>query len=384
MPPPNILDEKGECGHCHKDAQAESMQCWLCEDRYHVIECTGMEPLSQPSFLKNHWPGLQRNWVNITFTCPSCKEDAKTKKEVVMSSRIRLLEESSLETNKQLNAIMGLLTKDSAKVPVTPKKVKETPQVIVVEQPEHPEENSDEDNQAKWSEVTKKAIQSKVSVLNSWKNPEGKMVFTCKDEKSKKALLPHVQQVYHNRNIKTPKPRVPTISVPFIHGKYEKDELLDVLCQQNEEHGIKFTKDNSQIVFIAPMKDKDNLYQAVIRVSDEIRSKIQNQGNRLCIGINSCPVFDRFFIKRCNRCQGLGHFHKDDGGCKKNQVCALCTGNHDTRSCHTDEEYHQCTNCIKADKDNVSHAANSSDCPMYIAEQEKLKKSIHYYSSKNL
>ena len=382
----NILDEKGKCGHCHNDAQSESMECWLCQDRYHVIECDGIDPMTQTSFLKNQWPGIQRNWVNITFTCPSCKEDAKTRKETAMSSRVRLLEESSLETNRQLSAIMDLLKKDNGnvtKAPDTDKQVNETPHVIVVEKPEQPEENSEEEIQAKWTEVTKKAIRSKVSVLNSWTNPAGKMVFTCQDEKSKKALLPHVQEVFNHRIIRTPKPRVPTITVPFIHGQYEKEELIEVLNQQNEERGIIFNKENSSIVFIAPMKDKDNLYQAVIRVSEEIRAKIQNQGNRLCIGINSCPVFDRFFVKRCNHCQGLGHFHKDDGGCKKDKICALCTGKHDTRTCRTDEHYRQCINCIKAEKDDIGHAAFSPDCPMYIAEQDKLKKSIHYYS-KNL
>ena len=42
----------------------------------------------------------------------------------------------------------------------------------------------------------------------------------------------------------------------------------------------------------------------------------------------------------------------------------------------------RCTNvnCVKAGKDEVSHAAFSFECPSYIAEQDKLKKSINYYS----
>ena len=212
----------------------------------------------------------------------------------------------------------------------------------------------------------------------SFTNKAGQSVFICNNEKSKKALLPHVEKVFHNRKINTPKPKLPTISVPFIVGKYEKEELLDVLGKQNE--GIEFCQDNAQVLYIGQMRDREGLYQASIRVSEDIRDKIKENDNRLCIGINSCPVFDRFFIKRCNRCQEFHHFHNDNGGCKKDKVCALCTGKHDTRDCRTDEDHHKCNNCVKADRDEFSHAAFSHDCPSYIAEQDKLKKTIHYYS----
>jgi hypothetical protein len=134
-------------------------------------------------------------------------------------------------------------------------------------------------------------------------------------------------------------------------------------------------------MFSVPMKDRDNLYQAVIRVSESIRDQIKLNGDRLCIGINSCPVFDRFFIKRCNRCQSYHHFQNDNGGCKNDKVCALCTGNHDTRSCQTDENMYKCANCLKTNKeDHMGHAAYDLQCPTYKEEQEKLKKSIHYYA----
>ena len=388
MSAPNILDEKGLCKHCKQDAQAEFMECWLCQNRYHVIGCDGIEPMIQPSFLRSQWPTIRKKYPSLNFTCASCTEDAKTRRDTVMSSRVRLLEESSLETNNQLLDIKNLLTTvlnaKSQNIPDTEKPAVETPTLIVVEKADHDEaDNSEEENKAKWNVVAKAAINIKAGVKNSWTNRSGQTVLVCNSEKSKQALLPHVQKVFTNRTINTPKPRLPTISVPFIHGKFEKEELRDILKQQNEDCGIKFTEENTQILFIAPMRHKENLYQAVIRVSEDIRAKIKNNGDRLFIGINSCPVYDRFFVKRCNHCQDFNHFHKDDGGCKKKPVCALCAGSHDTRSCSTDEEYHQCANCIKAKKDDVSHAAYALQCPMYLAEQNKLKKSINFYS-KNL
>jgi hypothetical protein len=382
----NILDETGKCKKCERDAQNEFMECWLCTNRYHVIECDGVDPMVQTSFLKNQWPNISRKWACLTFTCLACKEDAKTKQETVMSGRVRLLEETALKTNKQLEDIKSLLTtvinnrsqNEEKSNTVSDPELKETPTLIVVEKADQEEE--EEVTKEKWSEVTKAAIKSKVGVSRSFTNKAGQSVFICNSEKSKKALLPHVEKVFHNRRINTPKPKLPTITVPFIVGKYENEELLDVLRKQNEDRGIRFSRDNAQVLFTAPMRDREGMYQAVIRISEDIRNKIKDNDNRLCIGINSCPVFDRFFIKRCNNCQEFHHFQNDNGGCKKEKVCALCTGKHDTRDCHTDANMHKCINCAKADRDEFSHAAFSYDCPSYIAEQEKLRKSINYYS----
>ena len=399
----NILEESGKCKQCHKDASSEFMQCWLCANKYHVIGCDETDAMIQSSFFNSQWPTIKKKWLCITFTCPSCREDIKTRDETTMSSRVRLLEESSLKTNKQLEDILGHLTTVINNPPpnkevinglittamnnlpqseeklesVSDQEAKEAPTLIVVEKAENEEV---QDTKKLFSEVTKGAIESKARVAKSFTNKAGQSVFVCRSEKSKQALLPHVEKVFHNRKINTPKPKLPTISVPFIVGQYEKEELLDVLKTQNEEKGIVFSKDTAQVLFTTEMKDREGMYQAVIRVSDNLRKKIADNDNRLCIGINSCPVFDRFFIKRCNRCQEFHHFQKDNGGCKKAKVCGLCTGNHDTRDCNTDEDMYKCNNCAKSGKDEFSHATFSHECPSYIEEQEKLKKSINYYS----
>ena len=130
------------------------------------------------------------------------------------------------------------------------------------------------------------------------------------------------------------------------------------------------------------MKDqsREGLYQAVLRVSEEIREKIQVNGNRIFLGARSCPVYDRFYVKRCNKCQSFHHFHKD---CRKNVVCARCAGSHDTRACKEDDVTLKCINCSVAGFEDTAHSASSYECPAYTAEQDRLKKSIFYYS-KNL
>ena len=312
-----------------------------------------------------------------------------------MSSRVRLLEENGLktnqqlqETNEQLQEIKALLSNLGKEKPPTyaavadkdiPIPTTESPSLIVIAKPENA--LNEEESKAKIEEVTKAAIENKAEIKGLFTNKSGKTVVICNNDKSKNVILPFVERAYNTSAITTPKPRLPTISVPFIRGKYTNDQLLGILTLQNEGRGIPFSSENTQVLFSAPMKEKDGLYQAVIRVSEQIRERVKSNGDRLCIGLDSCPVYDRFFIKRCNRCQGLHHFHKDDGGCKKDSVCAICAGNHDTRTCTSNTpNMTKCANCERAGHENVMHPAYALDCPCYLAEQQKLKKTINYYA----
>lgn len=383
----NILDSGGTCKKCKQNAQGEFMECWLCKSKYHVIECEGEDPMVTASFLKNQWPAISRKWSCITFTCHNCREDSNTKGDHIMSQRLRLVEEKALETSKKLDDITELLS-SKQQVNMTPQNAmsyaaavtEEAPSVIIIEKSER--EDTEGERKEKMNELKKAAITSKASIKKSFTNKSGQTVVVCNSEKSKEVILPHVNRLFESSKINTPKPKLPTISIPFIQGQYEKEELLTALKNQNEENGIMISDENSQVVFITPMKDQgsDGLHQAVVRVSEDVREKIKNNGNRIFIGSTSCPVYDRFYVKRCNRCQGLNHYHKD---CKKQEVCAHCAGNHDSRKCKEDAGNYKCINCSIAGMADVSHSASSFQCPTYIAEQEKLKKSIHYYS-KNL
>ena len=378
----NIVDNKGTCQKCKKDAQNEYMECWLCKNRYHVIECEG-DNMVQPSFLKSQWPTISRKWSCITFTCHGCREDANTKESQIMSQRLRQVEEMALDTSKKLNDITELLTaKKIDNVPADCSKSyagvasREAPSLIVIEKPE--QETSDSDRKNKMNELKQAAIASKAAISKTYTSKSGKTVVVCNGEKSKDILLPHVNKLFDSSKVNTPKPKLPTISIPFIEGQYEKEELIRALRNQNEEMGLLIDEENTQVIFITPMKDQgnDGLHQAVLRVSEKIREKIKDNGNRIFIGSSSCPVYDRFFVKRCNRCQSFHHFHKE---CKKPEVCAYCAGAHDTRKCKNDTGL-KCINCSIAGLQDVGHSASSFDCPTYVAEQGKLKKSIHYYT----
>ena len=76
-------------------------------------------------------------------------------------------------------------------------------------------------------------------------------------------------------------------------------------------------------------------------------------------------------VNRCNKCQEYGHIAQN---CKNGYYCAFCNGENDTRSCSKSPEFNPvCANCVRANKSNHSHRADSSECPCYIAEHGKRK-----------
>ena len=113
---------------------------------------------------------------------------------------------------------------------------------------------------------------------------------------------------------------------------------------------------------------------------------IELNGNRLYIGLYSCQVYDYFYVKRCNTCQKFGHYSNK---CESSSyICGYCTQDHETSSCPNhklDNFVPTCINC-KLSTDNTmkhSHESFSLTCPSYKLEQDKLRKSMLYYNSKN-
>ena len=138
------------------------------------------------------------------------------------------------------------------------------------------------------------------------------------------------------------------------------------------------------VIAIQPLRNKPDVFKAIIRISNVLRYIISKQGDRLFIGCqSSCKVYDNFFVLRCFQCQEYGHHSKE---CKKSAVCGFCAGSHETRTCTEKSNVHRacCINCTKLGKtrDVASHEAGSLECPIYQQNKEKVKKSIPFHQGK--
>ena len=224
------------------------------------------------------------------------------------------------------------------------------------------------------------AVQSSVNVLKTYENRVQDTVLICRNESSKQKLMPHVSNIFSQHKVTTPPSRVPSITIKDIETKVTNAELLAAVQRQNSENGqVEVTERNFNILFIKEVKGFDgrpDTYQAVVRVSDEIRDSLKSAGDRVFINLQSCRVSNRFFVRRCNKCQGFKHFHKE---CKSNvSVCGKCGGQHDTKDCTSDTI--KCINCEKAGYSALNHETHWWKCPAFKKEQEKLEKTIPYYS----
>ena len=113
------------------------------------------------------------------------------------------------------------------------------------------------------------------------------------------------------------------------------------------------------------------MYQVFASVSETLRKGLKNYHDKIVIGLTNCKIYDRYHVKRCNNCQGYGHYYKD---CPtpNEQTCAKCGLDHPTNSCEATVKH--CINCKKAGSVNSNHAAYDPTCPALTGEVEKKKK----------
>ena len=123
------------------------------------------------------------------------------------------------------------------------------------------------------------------------------------------------------------------------------------------------------------VRNDSERFQALFRISKELRQILHGHNDRLIVGVISCRVYNRLFVKRCAICQRYGHFfaqcqHKDD------PRCALCCGDHETRNCPKDT-CKKCINCVRANHSDTGHEAYWKQCPVYLDEMKKCKNSLN-------
>ena len=165
----------------------------------------------------------------------------------------------------------------------------------------------------------------------------------------------------------------------FKESVREQNPLIKELIEKDSEFSIVFSKE--------PRNDAqpgNKYFQVVVRVSDEIRKVIKASDDKIFMGSGSYRVVDRFYIKRCNKCQQFGHYERD---CTFEVQCAYCPHQHKSSECDQVHEgdfaNYNCNNCKKAGTDPTGHSTHWHKCPSMLEQQKKAKRGIPYYSQKN-
>ena len=375
------IDSEGTCSKCKIAAGSDFMKCFGCEELFHVINCTGEKQVTK-TFLDSTWPTMCKLYNNIQFICDACKHDKQIKKDIIVSNRMCLMEEhmksligmiNDIKISKPEQADIAKLVKNNNDLTVELEKLRTTVsnlvektvpgQNTVSNAPKTYAEKAKAEKSvlvikknangesAKMEDVQQVAVDTGSAVTTAYTNLTGDTVVICENHNSQEKMKPALERTMSNFTIVSPPARKPTINIAGIATDYTKENLFKVIQTQNRDRGLMITEDNFKIIFTKKHAREERLFMAVVRVSDDIRNAIKGAGDRICVGSIACPVYDRFFVRRCNFCQGLNHW-KDD--CKQDiPSCGKCSGQHETNACNS--ESRKCINCVTSGFQKNNH-----------------------------
>ena len=428
----NALAGTGVCNVCKQLATGESIQCYLCSEHFHAINCGDNNQLCSRSFFENIWPSQTRNYPNFKWVCDFCEHGLEQSRPIIMSNRLTCIEENVSLVTEELKK-STTLTND---VQSMKSEMAELKQLLLNSLPRQsattdkstlstPVESGDTDSIALYSslfpalttntdhvqKLNQKvncpsviklkpkdqktpgpsmdnlesiAITNSIPVTNISSNETGETVIRFPDQTNRDKfanVLKSNNSITTTSDINTPVSKLPTITISgltrnFVPADYS--ELFDAIKGQNSTLGPLMTPESFSIIFVKPLAKNESVFQAVVRVSNIVRQAISNLGEKIFYGRSLCMVYDRFFVRRCNKCQGFGHYFNE---CKHNVVCSFCSGSHNSTDCRhtTDFSKHCCINCKTNSFDHVNHATTSRVCKSYQNAQEKLKQSIPYF-----
>ena len=391
------LDSEGVCTKCAHKADNESMQCFGCSEYFHVIKCPpGNDKGQVTNTFHKGWDNMVQNYKNIQYICDACILDKKLKNDIIISNRMCVIEEemkgmkdTMAENFKGLQDMVKKLVTEKEEMPVPPAEPTYAEMAVKPKIPVIPKQavivikKKGNGPPADMDMIYSAAVDSNAAVAKAYKNTVGDTVVVCEDEKSRESILPVLEGSIDKDkfNIVTPVSKLPTITIINMSSNYSKTDLLNRVKRQNTAKlpGIDLDENNFKVIFTRAQVKNTDLYKAVVRVSEEVREAIDIAGNKLNIGLTSCPVYDDFFIKRCNHCQSLNHWKEN---CPRSTpaVCGKCSGDHETRDCTSDVI--KCANCAKHKFSDTGHETSYYKCRAYVEAQDKLRSTINYYRNK--
>lgn len=230
----------------------------------------------------------------------------------------------------------------------------------------------------------------KVTKASVNKNNNDLYVDLPSDEQRQKLIPLLSEEVIPGNRIINVKEKYPTISIRGVEDYTSEADLITRIKVQNVEIKEKLEAGSHFSVVFSKEHKKGDLrengqpkeFLIVARVSDDIRSVINANGNKIFLGFNSHLVVDRFYVRSCSKCHKFGHYHAD---CTSNQICGYCCSeNHDSQNCPIHREKncarYKCTNCEALGKVSEGHSSHWHKCPALLEVQKKIMRNIPYYA----
>jgi len=157
-----------------------------------------------------------------------------------------------------------------------------------------------------------------------------------------------------------------------IYKKDSKQLLVDQILAKNKQISETLNLDHDSILQVV-MINEENKY-AIVKVSENIRKIIKDNGNRIFLNLSTHYVKDNFHVIQCYKCQKYGHKIGSDH-CSGKEACLYCSEKHRSSECKVkhQKENHKCSNCLTNQKyGSYDHKATSQKCPVLMNELESI------------
>ena len=397
------------CSTCdNKATEKDSLTCRECECVFHAI-CPNTKDNKDIAICNKTFLGIflqPSTKPNFTWACDTCLTKEESDKVATLTQKITELAKSQETENTKLTTQISSLTESVTTL---------TDQVKNMSLPSAPVTNTVWDNTSRLQKVKSalvvkpdqqgnkvsiKAVRKMVTdkgipVDSVVESENGEMYVNLPDEESRDMVSQLIEESHTANPVVKLKSKLPQLSIMGLTAKemkkgdgevFTREELEADMIKQNKslapliENGSVF-----KVVYIKPPVRQKEFYTVVMRVSPDIRTLIKKLRDKIHIGLKVHNIVDRFYVKRCNRCQEFGHYA--DKCRKSDDVCGFCANQHKSDDCpDKNKPYgeHKCHNCKGSNNEAPGHPAFWTKCPAYKAQQKKLENSICFdYSNLN-
>ena len=194
-------------------------------------------------------------------------------------------------------------------------------------------------------------------------------------------LHPIIRDIQPNNEIKILKSKLPSIALLGVTQPLTKDVIVKRILSQNVVvRDLVEEGSHLSVVYTKAPVNENPYHQVVLRVDPAIRRGIKKIGDIIYMGKQLHRVRDRFYIRRCNTCQGYGH-HQDKCPTPQTPICGYCSANHKSNDCPIKADpprSYSCHNCKSKDLASSGHSTFWHHCPSYKEMQKKLERTIDY------
>ena len=391
-----LIDGSGKCSSCAQDvSQSDILVCCSCSLSFHAL-CTSVEKqnyLTTASFLKTY----QKAKDNFKWFCDECLTKFEVSKRATVEDRIGHLVEQVSQMAQNMNELSNTVSTLKASQPNScltgstkvnnvwsdAQRIQSVKSSLVIK-PVAGDTAKTGPDLAKLKDI---AVKNHIQVSNFGKSKTGNTFIHCSSAADRDKLRPLLAESYSDREIVPLKEKLPHVTIVDILKTDNEEVTTDTILSQIRSQNPSITQlidagEDFKVMFIKSNTSSSDKCSAVVKLSCKIREAIRSNRNRIFIGITSCRVYDRFFVKRCNKCQEFGHYKEN---CTKADVCGYCSGDHPSEECRhkdsTDLTVLKCANCKANNMECSGHSAFWSKCPSYIIAQKRLKSTVPYYDN---